>query len=295
MKLAIKGHLERGKEVIKILEMMGGINKLDLNGTQIDSYYYIDNIDSKIHLGLSIYPYDYTIYTLEEFLEKFPYKVGDKVWLHYENLTIRTTETIISMRWCSKYDCVLYDVCTCCNLKEYAFTPYKEETMEEKEPEPKAPILSNRYDYAEGKCGYVIPDGYEFDSIKQGFQTEIILRPIKSQYPKTYEECCKIVDYYLEGTTIIGYNKYLLERFQQLLICRDTYWKIAGEQMRLSKPWKPDYTDDNIKYVISIHRNHLDFNVTIERNYILIFPTEEIRDIFYENFKELIENCKELL
>ena len=79
MKLAIKGHLERGKEVIEILEMLGGINKLALNGIQIDSYYYINNIDSKIHLGFSIYPYDYIIYTLEEFLEKFPYKIGDKV------------------------------------------------------------------------------------------------------------------------------------------------------------------------------------------------------------------------
>ena len=64
---------------------------------------------------------------------------------------------------------------------------------DDKEPEPKAPILSNRYDYAEGKCGYVIPDGYEFDCIKEGFQTEIILKPKKPQYPKTYKECCDVL------------------------------------------------------------------------------------------------------
>ena len=63
----------------------------------------------------------------------------------------------------------------------------------EPEPEPKAPILSNRYDYAEGKYGYVIPDGYEFDCIKEGFQTEIILKPKKPQYPKDYEECCEVL------------------------------------------------------------------------------------------------------
>jgi hypothetical protein len=28
---------------------------------------------------------------------------------------------------------------------------------------------------------------------------------------------------------------------------------------------------------------------------ILAFPTEEMRDTFYENFKDLIEQCKELL
>ena len=30
-------------------------------------------------------------------------------------------------------------------------------------------------------------------------------------------------------------------------------------------------------------------------NVILTFPTEEMRDAFYENFKDLIEGCKELL
>jgi hypothetical protein len=30
-------------------------------------------------------------------------------------------------------------------------------------------------------------------------------------------------------------------------------------------------------------------------NTILAFPTEEMRDEFYENFKYLIEQCKELL
>lgn len=32
-----------------------------------------------------------------------------------------------------------------------------------------------------------------------------------------------------------------------------------------------------------------------ESNVILDFPTKEMRDTFYENFKELIEECKELL
>lgn len=30
-------------------------------------------------------------------------------------------------------------------------------------------------------------------------------------------------------------------------------------------------------------------------NYLLDFPTAEMRDAFYENFKDLIEQCKELL
>jgi hypothetical protein len=30
-------------------------------------------------------------------------------------------------------------------------------------------------------------------------------------------------------------------------------------------------------------------------NRILVFPTEEMRDAFYENFKDLIEKCKKFL
>ena len=294
MKLAIKGHLERGKEVIKILEMMGGINELALNGTQIDSYYYIDNIDRKIHLGLSIYPYDYTIYTLEEFLEKFPYKVGDKVL--YKTYGIYSK--IKSMLWNEEKEHVFYRldsnklfVATADELK-----PRKEETMEEKEnsivvniEHKQLKVHSLRFD----KTQLVINDEYE---LKQEGDAYYIVRK-KIQYPKTYEECCKIIDYYLEGTTIIGYNKYLLEIFQKLLICRDAYWKIAGEEMGLGKHWEPDWNDcAQHKFGLYTLENEISYiNLQVLKNIILVFPTEEIRDIFYETFKELIENCKELL
>jgi hypothetical protein len=42
-----------------------------------------------------------------------------------------------------------------------------------------------------------------------------------------------------------------LEAFRKLLICRDAYWKIAGEQLELDKPWEPDWsTESEVKYVI---------------------------------------------
>lgn len=164
----------------------------------------------------------------------------------------------------------------------------------DEEPEPKAPILSNRYDYAEGKCGYVIPDGYEFDTIKKGFQTEIILKPIKPQYPKTYEECCEILDI-LGNINIEGYKKELLLSLQKLLICHAAYLKIAGEQMGLGKPWKYDISKDEFSYAISYQYGYIQKNGIRHKNAILAFPTPEMRDAFYENFKELIEQCKELL
>ena len=66
--------------------------------------------------------------------------------------------------------------------------------------------------------------------------------------------------------------------------------------MGLGKPWEPDWsTEDEIKYVIEVYRNNVRTNSQGYSNTILAFPTAEMRDAFYENFKDLIEQCKELL
>jgi hypothetical protein len=67
--------------------------------------------------------------------------------------------------------------------------------------------------------------------------------------------------------------------------------------MGLGKPWKPDWNDaDQNRYVIAyfcgnIEKSRWDYGYST----ILTFPTEEMRDAFYENFKKEIEICKELL
>ena len=96
---------------------------------------------------------------------------------------------------------------------------------------------------------------------------------------------------------IYGYKNGLLFEFQKLLIARDAYWKIAGEEKRLGRPWEPDWKKQDKKYIISIFEDTVIYfeNETYNRNTILAFPTEEMRDAFYENFKELINSCKELL
>ena len=100
---------------------------------------------------------------------------------------------------------------------------------------------------------------------------------IKHQYPTTYEECCKVLGIDEEMIVQDGWYKHSFIRdFYKLLICRDAYWKIAGN-------WKPDY--ENI---------HQEKWGTV-RGFSLPFPTKEILDTFNENFKDLIENCEKLL
>ena len=77
MKLAIKGHSTRGKEVIKLFEMLGGKNSNCLNGVTIGLYYFIE--DNIIQACPNLCGSEYFIITLDEFYEKYPYKVGEKV------------------------------------------------------------------------------------------------------------------------------------------------------------------------------------------------------------------------
>ena len=126
----------------------------------------------------------------------------------------------------------------------------------------------------------------------------------KPKYPTTYKECCERVN--ACPTVCISYDSnedmlyndgvdVILLALRKLRICRDTYWRIAGEEMGLDKPWKPDWNDSTPKYTIVVIGNDLVKHYTFAQNFILAFPTVEMRDTFYENFKDLIEECKDLL
>ena len=303
-KLAIKGHSTRGKEVIELLEMIGGINDERHIGTNTwkDEYYFLDN-------GY-IRAYDWCDgikFTLEEFLDKYPFKVGDKVFL-YDNIT---EGCVTGMEWDEIKGTVKYCVYTSsecwCDVKELLkwnnvdlVERHYMDNMEEKD-KAKAPDIKGE-DYSGRRFGYKIPDGYEFDVVVDG---KIILKPIKSKYPETYVECCEVIANskpYAMNEHYADVNK-LLQTFQTLFICRNAYWKIAGEQMGLGKPWEPDWKNSeekrycivNIEGDISLPEKTLTKWILKVTNKILVFPTEEMRDAFYENFKELIEQCKELL
>lgn len=96
--LAIKGHPTRGKEVIEILEMLGGNNKYNFRGDKAHCFILNGNIQCSDIL------FDEKIFTLEEFEKKYPYKVGDKVILDPHPCII------ISMIWDATYNEILYHV-----------------------------------------------------------------------------------------------------------------------------------------------------------------------------------------
>lgn len=273
--LAIKGHKTRGKEVIALLEMLGGKNEHHLAGCEPGDYYHIIK-DGVISNGY-VYPEGFAIFTLEEFEKEFPYKVGDKV------LFYQTYAVINEMKWTGvTIEYVIERKKELQTTTAFYLEPYKEETMEK---EISGAIIDR----------FICLEGFEFYDDKGNIiNTKEIIMKKTPKYPKTFEDCLKILGYNIAHTIPMnhGHNGLLMMKFQRLLICRDAYWKFAGDWS-----FKIGGNSQETVYTITIWGTGIlkDFYHALNCNRILVFPTEEMRDTFYENFKDLINECKELL
>jgi hypothetical protein len=291
MNLAIKGHETRGKEVIKILEMLGGKNTTNLQG-ECNNMIYI--INSSYYGEIIYMPHrinGYVILSLEEFLEKFPYKVGDKVYniIHNEN------QTITDLAWDSKENEIVYQT----NNNEYVFVNYLQPYEDEEEGVyARNEINCYHQDFGD-KVRIRLGGDYE---IKVEDKVTYIVKK-QPQYPKTYKECCEVSkipknERYIDVPLVPSDYNRLVSTFTKLLICRDAYWLLAGKQMGLGEPWKSNPSNvEQHRYAIYNYEGTIAKNDFWQTgvNAILSFPTEEMRDAFFENFEDLIEECKELL
>ena len=365
-KLAIKGHVSRGKEIIELFKMMGGC-ECGYSGGVMDCYYYISQFGN-IEASCKPYEFDtYIVYTLEEFLEKYPFKVGDKVIDEADGCPgvvceMKWDEGLSDMKYCVAFgnsidfgwyanNSINYfkikkienleetqsnqdidkivDNLEKTSVKNHKMGPksklpskYYEDKLEEIKSkreynELKMPLNDNENKFPSfepmfkmnDELEYKIPDGYEITEVSKN---TVFIKPIKPNYPKTYEECAKIMNCPIAGpsgwlfnfdanvkNTYYRKKDILMGKFIRLLIYRDAYWKIAGEEMGLGKPWEPKF-GKTILFDITFYFYQDNFMLhkgeySSSDNRILVFPTEEMRDAFYENFKDLIGQCKELL
>jgi hypothetical protein len=163
-------------------------------------------------------------------------------------------------------------------------------------------------------CNMIVAENYVVTVDEFMTFCETVNKKPTYTYPTTYEECCEVlmgktnfseftlVPIKYSNTTKFDNNvspdapyMEIFNNLYTIIICRDAYWKIAGEQMGLDKPWKPDWNEETDKFTISNKCNKIYLNYTAWYAEVLSFPTEEMRNVFYENFKDLIEQCKELL
>ena len=272
--LAIRGHATRGNEVIALLKMLGGKNIYKLDGEK-DLWYILSNST----IEYATYCSQEQVYTLDEFEARFPYKVGDKVISQYGKLG-----RISRIIWSDKDNQVRYEL-----ESDVDSLYFVNELQVLKNNDMEADVGTVDINLADHFKSYKvveisISDGWEFE------QRGNKMFAIRKQYPKTYEECCDVLipDCVEFNVILNGYNSVLLEEFGKLLICRDAYWKLADN-------WKPDWNNISDKHCIYVVGKEMWSKECQTRQCTLAFPTAEMRNAFYENFKDLIEQCKELL
>ena len=265
--LAIKGNNKKCKEVIKVLEMLGGENVYKLTGDETHAYYLIER--NEIKCGSVIFGDEpYVFLTIEDFLKQNPYEIGDRVMIPEYESEVR----ICKMHW-DGYE-VQYMVYRC-DEEEYYSAKELNEYNDINDVITEDNNLYDKLDFTQepsaDKVELILGD-YEIK--EENSKTYLVKK--HSKYPTSYEECCDTLELSYVSYCV-GYKDDILDSLQQLLICRDAYWKIYGFNPK---------TKSEVYYMNSLPSYLRD---------LFPMPTEEMRYIFYKNFKNRFEKCQNIL
>ena len=150
------------------------------------------------------------------------------------------------------------------------------------------------------------PEGYEIDKEKSTFEN-IVFKKIENELPKNWCDLKFIKGFFVNGESEIkeineAHDKILaIEGNRNIFPTKEEAEAcIALSQLcqlrdRYNDGWKPDYKDNNVKYLLYYWGDTITKSRTTGASNLLVFKTEELRDKFLENFRDLIETAKPLL
>ena len=261
MKIAIQGHPTRGKEVIKILESLGGKNVETLTGTY-KSFYYIDDENEITDDHKENFPPTYKLYTLEEFEKEFPFKIGDKV-IHKE---FNDFFEVISFDPESSYPYKIKGVCEF-NTKSHVLTKWQPKMKEER-------FVTLTLDKAKEWYN----KGGELREIALQAFTRAELNPL----PKSWEEFCK------QGNLIASWRYHIPTKYEALFklehlrdCYRGLFVTVIGMPVWCIKRWKGE---------LIIGKRVWGTNETF-----LSFQSLKVAEEYLNNFKPLIKQAEDLI
>ena len=149
-----------------------------------------------------------------------------------------------------------------------------------------------------------VPEGYEIDRENSTFEN-IIFRKAERKLPKKWEDLENVNGYYADSwgdvrcyygvNTPDHTNKNIFPTKEEAEACL-ALAQLCQLRDRYNDGWKPNWNSTaETKYVIEIFKNNIVKNLYGGKHRILAFKTEDLRDKFLENFKDLIETAKPLL
>ena len=294
MKIAIKGHASRGKEIIQIFKDLGTKGLADHTGSHPDWVYLID--DSLCPNQLIVVTnitflkeHGYKVYTLKEFEKEFPFKIGDKV-KHITSIGIIKEYCYINNEPAYKVESMELGIIATIPAK--ILEPYKE--MKEE----------RNITLTLEKAKEWYKKGGELREIALQAFTEKELTKI--DLPKTWEEFCENYpvqsgECWLGSCDEIYKKTYDKERIYKNWIpsrksAEAHLAMIQLEQLRdcWRQGWIPSKRDGGFGIRFDFYGG---FRIIRLYSFsaFLSFPTEEMAEEFLECFRDLIEKAGDLI
>ena len=148
-----------------------------------------------------------------------------------------------------------------------------------------------------------VPEGYEIDRENSTFEN-IIFRQAERKLPKAWKDLLFVEGWFINGKCYIietgklitqEYNKNTFPTKEEAEACL-ALAQLCQLRDRYNNGWKPNWEDYNeTKYCIEFCQGRIETIDRVNCHKILTFKTEDLRDKFLENFKDLIETAKPLL
>ena len=146
-----------------------------------------------------------------------------------------------------------------------------------------------------------IPEGYEIDEEKSTFKN-IVFKPVAQRLPKKWEDLESLNGYYIDDFSEIVATEGVIHQCSkntlpteklaeamlalcQLLYLRDIY----------NDGWVANWANGISKYCIEMYDGKLGVEIYSATQKILAFKTEELRNEFFKNFKDLVEIASPLI
>lgn len=294
MKIAIQGHPTRGKEVIQILESLGGENGYDQSGSNKVFVYYITNAGLIYSVTQQHCSNEHRIYTLEEFEKAFPFKAGDKVTDYFDG-EIGTITNLIYINNELFYNVDFINSGQAFYASEH-LKPYKE--MKEERNITLTLEKAKEWYKKGGELKEVALQAYSEEELS------------KIELPKSWVEFCNkypVKDGECYTGVTCGINQMSKGNRDVCLdknVCPSQksaeahLAMIQLEQLRNCwwNGWKSDWNDEKqTKYCIVYYKKEFKISICWETRHFLSFPTKEMAEEFLECFRDLIEKAGDLI
>lgn len=139
-----------------------------------------------------------------------------------------------------------------------------------------------------------IPADYEIDKQKST-RTKILFKKIESKLPKTWEDLESVSGCFVNDSSAVcvSHSRSMTTQNKNVFPTRElAKASVALAQLlqlrdRYRGEWKPNWSDDNMaKYCVDFIENSIRKNYFFSTNRIFSFQSREIRDKFYNNFKD---------